>query len=269
MKRFAILLLSGFLVGAAASAAQAGVALIGELSRVYELSSGETAQGAVTIQNTGKEPVTVKILPSDFIADESGKNKYIPPGSSPRSNAGWISLSAQSVNIMPGERGHVTYKVVPPPDGKALNGLYWSVLLVEPAEFAAIEKDEKTGIAIRTQIRYAVKILTQVNSPGKADLAFSDRQLQHTDKGYVLTLKAENKGERLLNPTVTAELFGAAGQKLGLFKTATQRILPGFTATYEFQFGKLAGGDYRALIIADNGDDAVFAGDYALQVTAP
>lgn len=271
MKRLPLLapLLLAVLSWSAASPARAGVSLIGEALRFYEISTGQTAEGTLTVQNDGKEPQTVKVNPGDYVATEGGKGRYEKPGVSPRSNAGWISLSPQSVTILPGERGYINYKITPPPETKDFTGLYWSSLLVEPDTPAMIQRDEEAGVTVKTMIRYSVKILTQLNSPGAADMAFVERELRRSEKGISLLLKVQNKGERLLKPAATLELFGASGEKLGLFKAQALQLLPGFSGAYEFHFGKLAVGAYRALIVADNGDDAVFAGEYELQVSAP
>jgi len=250
-----------------AACAMASVSLVGEGTRFYDMASTETAQGTLVLQNNDNEAVTVNITMNDLVPGQNEQTMLVPPGSSPRSNAGWISITQQSITLGGGERGIITYKISPPNDGAKRQGLYWSVLFCEPQKPVSVATDAQNTVSIRTLVRYAVKILTQVNGPGNADMAFLERKLTPSPKGHLLSILAENKGLRLLKPAVSAELFGATGQKIGRYTATSQSILPGFRGKFEFNFGTLAAGDYRALIMADNGDDAVFAAEYELHIS--
>ena len=259
---FVILLISG-------NVSFAQVSVIGDLTREATLQPGEKFEGKITLKNRGQTPWEVNVYKNDYLFYADGTIIYGEPGRAPRSNAGWLSLSPNELTILPDETASIFY-TLQVPDDQDLSGTYWSIIMIEPTSEtgAQILKDKKhkLKIGIQTRVRYAVQIISNIGDTGAPEIDFLDKKLIHQDGKRILQLDVGNIGEKRLSPAVWVELYDSHGNKMGRFESQKKRIYPECSVRYEVDLTEVPTGDYRALVVLDNGDEHVFGAQYNLGI---
>ncbi len=244
----------------------AGVQVIGGLARERNMQPGERFEGSILLKNTGKTTTAVRVYKTDYRFFADGRTTFSPPGNLSRSSAEWISFTPSRLSVPPGQTATVGYSIKPPAT-KDLRGSYWAILMIEPAtEPAEGNEGELPGLNVRTLIRYAVQVIVNIGDTGERRIKFLDKRLINTDGKRLLQIDIENTGERVLTPNLWAELHGEGEPVKGRLEAGKQRIYPGCSARYRIDVSKVPQGMYKALVVADNGDDYVFGARYDLQI---
>jgi hypothetical protein len=266
MKKVLFLILAVSL--ATATHSFAGVAVIGSLVRHYAAKPGETFEGIILLKNTGSEAVEMGIGQTDYLFTADGSNHYDKPGTQPRSNAGWLSVNPARAFVAPQSTVSVYYKGKVPA-GSDLRGTYWSMIMVEPINVPTPEvKDEKEKVVvgIRTIMRYAVQVVTEIGATGTESLNVLEKRLIVNDGKKVLELDVGNNGERVQIPTLWAEFYNEQGISIGRFEGGRWRIYPSCSVRYKVDLADIPAGKYTAMIVMDTGGDYVTGAQYSLEI---
>jgi hypothetical protein len=196
-----------------------------------------------------------------------GRNLYGDPGSTTRSNAGWIALEQSRVVIPAGETVRVQYRGQVP-DTPTLRGTYWSLIMIESENTPAPAQQDgpKPQLGVRTLIRYAVQIAIDIRKTGAGKLSVVDRRLAAKDGKVNLVLDVENVGDRKITPGLTLELYDEAGKSVGKFSGGKWRIYPTCSVRFTVDLSHVRPGKYTALVIMDSGEDSVVGAQYALEI---
>jgi len=263
-------IIMGLLLGVVAqSAFAAGVSVVGGLTREVSLQPGSKTEGRIILRNGTDKPQQVKVYQTDYLFWADGRNEYGEPGTTPRSNARWITHTPQQLTIPPKSTESVYYTIQVPAQ-EDLKGTYWSMLMVEPLAGESLEppkaEEGKVAIGVRSVMRYAIQMVTHIGDTGTRDLKFQDRQLVVDGGKRLLRLDLENTGERWLKPLVWMELYDEQGASMGRFEGGRFRIYQGCSARYLIDLSEVPAGRYKALIVADNGDEHVFGAQYELEL---
>lgn len=233
-------------------------------------AAGERYEGKIELTNSSKVPQEAKLYQTDYSSTADGRTGYGPPGSSPRSNAAWVSLSASRVMIPAGGKATVTY-VVTVPTVTSLAGTYWSMLMVEAIdradEGAGLSRDASgPGMAIRSKIRYGVQVATHVGAASPIRIAFdSVKASTEANSERILSFDFVNAATRAAQLLMTVELFSADGKPVRKLEQQRGLLYPGHSARQRFVFGKLPAGTYTAIVTADAGGDEMFGAQYTLR----
>ena len=256
-------------IGVAAGAAAAAVSVSGKLTHEKQAAPGEAYESVIYLGNTGEEAEQVKVYQTDYLFSCDGTYNYETPGKNPRSNAGWTTFGPARVTIPPHGTSIINYSVKVP-DDPGLAGTYWSIIMVEVLSKQSPEiaggHDGQVKLGIDQVFRYGVQIVTHIEDTGQRKLKFLDTRLLREDGARVLEVDLENTGERWLRPVLWAELYDTSGTFVGKFDAGTLRIYPGTSVRYKVDLTQVAGGDYKAVVIADCGADDVFGATYSLSV---
>ncbi|MCO6441399.1 MAG: hypothetical protein J5I81_10000 [Nitrococcus mobilis] len=242
-----------------AAAAQAGIKVDGSLTHELRVHPGETSRRVVTVRNTGSIPTEVKVYRRDYHFNADGRNDYGEPGKLPRSNADWLQLNREQMRIPAGGAANVYYEIQVPND-PALHGTYWSMILVEPvAAREAVAQDLEPGETQLSQvIRYGIQIVTHIRDSGQADLVFENPRLVKETNHRLFIVDLKNRGTRWIRPRLYMELHDLQGGTMQKVEGSQQRLYPNTSVRSQFDLSALPPGEYRALIIADGGGDALF-----------
>ncbi|MBS3917994.1 MAG: hypothetical protein KG012_03800 [Deltaproteobacteria bacterium] len=247
----------------------AGVSVIGRLSQEKTVRPGEKFEGIIFLKNKGEGPGEAKVYQTDYFFFADGRNIYGEPGEIPRSNAKWISLSPTRITIPPNQTSSVHY-TVQIPENPDLKGTYWSMVMVEPMAGASPEGVEgekgKIKLGLQTIVRYGVQIVTDIGDTGVRKIRFLDRKLLSDGGKRFLQINIENTGERWLSPLVWVEIYNEQGQSIGRFESGKFRIYPGCSVRHKIDLTEVPKGKYKALLVADNGDEYVFGARYDLGI---
>jgi hypothetical protein len=265
MKRLSLFLLAAV---ALASSASAGIVVIGNLARTCSLKPGEAFEGVIFLKNTEKQPAEARISQTDYLSYADGRNEYGEAGKSPRSNANWITISPTRVKLAPGETQPVRYKGRAPAD-PALRGTFWSMIMVEPNTAPAITpegKIDQVAVGLKTTIRFAIQIVTEIGQTGTRSLQVLDRCIKNEEGKRALHLDIGNDGERLLIPAMTVELFDQRGASIGRFEAGRARIYPACSVRAKVDLTDVPAGKYAAMVLLDSGDAQVMGAQYDLEI---
>lgn len=245
-----------------------GISVVSSLAWTADLQPGGQAQGKILIHNGSNKAGDVRIYQTDYQFTADGKNDFGDPGTCPRSNAAWITVKPAQLTVAPGQTATAYYNVSVPNNPK-LTGTYWSLIMVEPMAPPppAIGKG-KPQLYLRTVLRYAIQIATNIGDTGKRNLRFSNRKLVTNGASRYLQLDIENTGQRVLIPLLWAQLYDKTGASAGRFEGKRRRLYPGCSARFHIDLTSVPPGDYTAMVVADNGDAYVFGARYTLDVGA-
>ncbi|KPL00799.1 MAG: hypothetical protein AMJ91_03245 [candidate division Zixibacteria bacterium SM23_73_3] len=267
-----------------ADTALAGVSVVGGLTREKALEPGAKFEGTIKLQNTGETTCQVSAYQTDYLFYADGSNVYGEPGSAVRSNADWLTISPKRLTIPPGEEASVYYSGQVPEikelasihddvqllESPSLVGTYWSMVMIEPEPETGPESVEgeagKVKIGIQTKVRYGIQIVTHIGDTGIRKIRFLDRRLANQEGQITLQLGIENIGERWLSPTVWVELYDDEGIEVGRFEAGKKRIYPHCSVRHEVDLSGVPKGNYKALVVVDNGDEYVFGARYDLGI---
>jgi hypothetical protein len=248
-------------------AGEAGIAIVGGLTRERQVEPGKTYQGTIQIRNTEDEPVEIKIYQTDYLFYSDGRIFYGEPGEDPRSNAKWISYSPTRLTIPPQGLSEVNYRYQVPND-QSMIGTYWSMLMVEALaegspEALGAEKDKVT-LGIRHAFRFAIQMVTHISDTGKGKLKLDAKLVKEEEKRF-LQIAAENVGERWLRPSLWVKLYDEQGKYVGKFEGRGMRLYPGTSISRKIDLSDVPRGVYKALLVLDAGGDDIFGASYTLK----
>jgi hypothetical protein len=241
---------------------------------IHTVEQGQAVEGIVTLRSTAASPEWVRLYLTDYSNDARTGWQYPEAGTLPRSCAPWVDLMQTEVLLQPGEVRNVFYRVVVPAQTET-QGTYWCALMIEPhgvdEDHAAPQtaEDGKLVLAIRHVIRYQLSLIVNVGNTGERALGFAEPVLETTDDGSTsFQVLVENTGQRWLNPVSWLEVYDDLGQLVGRVESPRTRILPGVASRRSFDLTGLDAGEYQALLLVDDGDDAVFGTVFALHLVS-
>jgi len=263
------LVLSAMLLILSVGSVNANVTVLGGLTREIEAHPGELISGTIDFSNNADEFAYVDVYQTDYLFFADGRTLYGDPGVVKRSNASWISFSPSRVAISAGGTASVYYEITVPADTE-LSGSYWSVLMIEPVSGDVVSRmggnTDEISVGIKTIVRYAVQIITDIGETGKSSIRVTDNSLTTENGKRILHLDIENDGERRLSPAVWADLYRNDGTYMGRFESGRKRIFPNCSVRHHIDLSEVPKGAYTALMIVDNGDDQVFGANYEVRL---
>ena len=233
----------------------AEVTVIGGLTRDKTVQPGQQYEELIFLKNTGEVPAQARIYQTDYLFSADGKNSYGKPGTAPRSNAKWVSLSDDVKTIPPGETVGVKFTVIVP-GGKEMTGTYWSMIMVEYAGKPPALKDrgkEEVQLGLRHVMRYGVQIVNHLGGTGEVKVKIAGKSLISEDGRKTYRVDIGNAGDRWVGPEtdVWLELFDMKGGSAGKFEGKHKRIYPGTSVRQEFDLTNAAPGKYKGLLVID------------------
>lgn len=247
---------------------QANITVVSGLSERTVVNPGESWSGSILLLNNGSETASARLFQTDYRFSAGGEAHYDSPGTQERSNASWIRLDQTRITLAPGEQAPVGFRGTVP-DDPDLTGTYWSVIMVEPENpEAAPDPESDQSVGIRTLVRYAVQVISDISDTGSREVKFLDRRLVRRGEEQVLEVDVANVGEQLLRPQVKVELFDESGGRRGRFQTDHVRLFPGTSARFRVPLTGMDPASYRALVLVDDGSDDVFGAQYRLHLKA-
>lgn len=120
-------------------------------------------------------------------------------------------------------------------------------------------------VGFRQVTRYGVQLAAHFRDQAEQNVSFDGIQLLVTEEGQThFQVDISNSGALMLQPKVYLRVFGADGKESGPFDGTLFRIYPGTSVRQRIDVSSLSAGTYQALLVVDNGEDAVFGGQYEL-----
>lgn len=246
--------------------ASAQIAVVGSTVEERVVAPGESYFGSIVVRNLTKQDQPVRIYQTDYRFFADGTSHFDNPGTSPRSNAPWITPTVRSLLVPPSSEMTITYAVkIPAAD--SLAGTYWSAIMVEGAP---TEPGRSSGgrpqVGVGAVMRYAVQVASHIKTTGSRKVTFANSKfVGNPDSTKAFELDVINAGERAYRPALWIEVYDDQGTLKANARQERGLLYPGSSLKQTFQLGKLAAGTYRAVVFADSGEDAVFASQFTLK----
>jgi hypothetical protein len=261
-----------FLVAALAAciapaAARAQIAVLSSTVEEKIALPGEKYTGTIVVSNPSAQPQAARIYQTDYRFASDGTAHYDDPGSSPRSNAAWITPQASRIVVPANSQVTVPYSIAVPKED-SLRGTYWSLIMVEgapsePAGPAVVAG--KPAVAVGAVMRYAVQVATHIQNSGTRTVQFASPRAARSAAGSAaLDVDLVDNGERAYRPTLWVEVYDAGGTLRAKAKQSRGLLYPGTSLHQHFDLGALPSGTYKAVIFADTGEDSVFATQFTI-----
>jgi hypothetical protein len=226
---------------------------------------GESYKGQFLVKSTDSTDVEVKVYQADYRFNANGDNLYGEPGTLERSNAHWIKFAPQIFTLYGNTERTIFFTVSVPQKLETNNsitsfsGSYWSLIMVEskPVEKAKLNRDH-SKLGITTIMRYGIQIVTNIGITENKNLLFNNSLLLKEKNILFLQFDIENDGDQALNPNVWLELYKSDGEKVGNFSVGPKRTFPKTSIRHRIKLDQVPNGDYKALLIADCGEEDLF-----------
>lgn len=230
---------------------------------------GKNYEKSLPLLNSGSQPLDIAIYQRDYFFNSDGQNRYDLPGTLERSNAPWVQVNQRSLRLLPQESSRIPY-VVTVPNQPALNGSYWSVVLLELQDHSPVEKGKPKQL-----LRYAVQVITHISSAaGESDIHFYEKGLKKlsvdrapaseiplkkkvTAKTHALVYQMDlvNKGNRAIRPSIWLEIYDQQGNPAHKVGGDAKTIYPETSVRFQANLEHLAAGNYTGVVMADGGND--------------
>ncbi len=252
---------------ASAGGAAAQIAVVSDAVEEKTAAAGESYGGTIRILNTSGRAQEVKVYQTDYAFHADGRTMYGEPGTAPRSNARWVTMSPARLTLAPGAESTVSFRVAIPA-APARSGSFWSMVMVEPIEAGSAESSQrapsrKAELSVRTRTRFGVQVVTHLGEEGARTLEFgAPRASKEPGGAKSLEVDLANTGDRAFRPTLRLELFTADGAPAGRVESGRGLVYPGTSLRQRFELGSIPAGTYDALVVADAGGDDVFGARY-------
>ncbi len=247
--------------------AAAQITVRGKLAHDLDVTPGMVVTGSIMVDNDSDAMQEAKVYLRDYMFYADGTNAYDDPGTVGRSNAPWVRFTPESMRIPPRTSVAVNYEItVPDTTGP---GSYWSILMVEGVDASSAESTEGAAserqVGFRQVTRYGVQLALHYKENAEQSVSFDNIQLLVDENGKTFfQVDISNSGGLMLHPNVYLRVFDADGAEFGPFQGSLYRMYPETSVRHRIELAGLASGTYQALLIVDNGEDAVFGGQYEL-----
>jgi hypothetical protein len=217
---------------------------------------GETVSQSVTFSNNSPNALSFINRIQDWDRDSLGNKVYYDSNTRPLSNGKWISLSANSVMIKPGEVKQVIVSLNIPADAKKLTH---SMIFFTQVKEQQTEQVKGTAIGISVLMEVGVQVYYDpkgLNSGEFEFLAFEDRGVVVDPKGASvrrLALKIHNKGAINKDATLRFELTNKDTGEETKFGSEIIAMLPDATQWVMLDLPVTLKGNFLAVALLDAG----------------
>jgi hypothetical protein len=246
--------------------ADAQIAVVGSTVEEHVAAPGESYVGTIVVRNLTKQDQPVRIYQTDYLFFADGTSHFDAPGTTPHSNAPWITPTVRSLLVPPASEVTVTYTVKVPAND-SLVGTYWSTIMVEgAASEPGRPSSGRPQVGVGAIMRYAVQVATHIKTTGSRKVTFANSKfLTNPDSTQAFELEVRNVGDRAYRPALWIEVYDEQGGLKVNVRQERGLLYPGTSLKQTFALGKLPHGTYRAIVFADSGEDAVFASQFTLK----
>src|ERR1700712_2111991 len=212
---------------------------------VYSLAPGAVQHGGVIISNTGTASGTVKLFAADATTGRTTGTVYLTDRKASKVGA-WISLSATSLTLKPGEHQTVRFTVHVPSSQKA--GQWVGGVVAETSRQVSGPKSKQKA-SVQIKIRDLTIVAVQVNVPGPPVIGFTIGGVKTGgQRGFQeMVTHIANTGNVLVKPTGTVTVLDKQGKTLQTLTFKMDTFLPETAVDYPLLLKKaLPAGDYTA-----------------------
>jgi hypothetical protein len=243
----------------------AGIPRINPLKVEEKMLPGEIKEGTITLSNSQKEVMHLKIYVQDWAYDSSqgnGTKKFASPGLLPFSCSGWLRVYPEQLSLSPGESQKIRYILSVPADA---HGGYHSALFFE----SALAQNQEGVVNISG--RLASLIYVEVTGTIKRECKINSFRLTREEHSKILELQLDfkNRGNTHLAIEPTFNLLNREGALVARGAFPKIYTLPNDSVTKTTTWpGNLSEGVYDVILTVDLGENQVLVKEWKITVSA-
>ncbi len=221
-----------------------------EVSQIeFDLQVPAGGSGTFSFLVHNDEQITddIKVYLVDWDRDVEGNHRFYEPGSLPRSNTAWITVTPTSFSLKPDEAREVRFTITVPPD---VQGTYWGMIMVEGRP----RPQERGGTTVMVVPRFGIKVYETPPWTGtRAGRITGVQRLGLNPLTFLIGF--ENTGDIHLRVSGEVQVLDARGELVERIEVAQFPILPGAVreARARGSSPRPAPGRYYALAVLDFG----------------
>jgi P pilus assembly chaperone PapD len=228
---------------------------------------GSVANQAITVQNSGKEPLRVRARITDWDLARDGAPQFegVPEGG-PYSATAWVRVAPPELVVDPGKEGIVRFSLTVP-QGIEPAGYRTGILF----EFLppGLDPGKKGRGEVQFRSRIASLIYVNVGTPPIA-VELTDLLSRDTKEGLRVIAVLKNTSKRTVRTKGTLTLFDRAGATIAQLPIPDVPLLPEREREVAIPTSegdkRLPAGEYRVELKIDVGMAAVIVGETTLKV---
>ncbi|MCH9630108.1 MAG: hypothetical protein S4CHLAM37_01010 [Chlamydiia bacterium] len=227
------------------------ICVTSKLTLEKEVELGEEYIEQISVSNPTDEVHEVRLFLQDYLFNCEGENFFNEPGSHDRSNAGWVEVA--TTNLIVGAHSSVTVDLkIKVPKKESLEGVYWSMVFVEPI-FRPKKSDlDKKKVQLQTIMRYGIQVISNIKNTGVYDFKIENKDVILQEDQRLLKFDVYNTGTLSISPDYWVEVFSTEGKTKGVFRGSRTRVYPYTSSRFLIDVTDLKPGDYNSLIIFDD-----------------
>lgn len=239
--------------------------LISHIEFDLALPRGASETLAFQLINNEADPLEIQISLADWDRDLHGENRFYPPGTLPRSAAGWLSVSPLRFDLARNEQKDVRFSLRVPRD---IEGTYWAAILVEASPK---QTQPQPGTTVVVRRRFAVKIFETPPGTGRRDgrITMLDVRGLNPPNAWI---EFENRGTvHVQRVSGRIEIRDERGSTVDKIEFDSFPTLPGAKRQLKVTSGRKKGdllppGRYAVIAILDYGGESLAGGQYILRI---
>lgn len=234
----------------------ANVIVVNGLTHTYSGVSGQTFQGEVVLVNPTEVDQRVLFSLSEAIYNCESGRAFVEDLDHKNSSTSWFDGSVLDKVLASKEKYIYKYSITIPYDA-TLKGSYWTTLMVDVDK--PIREETANGIGLNTKMRYAIRLLTDVNVKEDVEIDFTNIELKlNTQKNKrELVVKMLNGTVFIENVKLTLEVYDAGGNRVLETETKRLAVFPEVCRDFIVDVSGLPDGNYQCIILANSREEFV------------
>lgn len=237
------------------------------ISQEIDVLPGQSFVGTIHVAGGASEE-TVSAYISDWKRLPNGDREDLAPGTAQRSCGKWISLTPEKFTASAKSAVDLRYSFTVPDDA---TGSYWTYIMAEgsPRPMAPAQKGDKPGVGITANLRYAIRIVVNVDRDRNVLGKINQVEVVPGGEGAVMTARFlfENSGNTFINARYYTEVRNYDGDTI--YRTDIREFysfpISEFWVNVPIE-AEIPEGKYLALVVVDYGGRSRVAGETRFSV---
>lgn len=240
------------------------VLVLNGLTHEYSGQPGETVSGEVILINSSSENQRVTFDLNDAIFSCTANRFFTKDSTHIQSSRNWFVGDLMDRTLYPKEKFVYRFKIVIPHD-ETLVGSFWSMLMIN-IDKPIKEETLKDRIGLDTKVRYAIGLLTNVNSYDQVNLDFLDVDIVKNsgELSEILNIKVGSDSNFIEGVRLSLEVYDKNGNLVFEGDTKRNMIFPGYCRDFGIDISTLETGDYTCVLVANTREE-FFGTNFTLQ----
>lgn len=227
----------------------------------YSVEAGGIETKSVRVKNHSNKPQTFVINLSDQVRDSLGNKDNLPPGTTARSCADWLTINPSFFDLAPNEAKEVEVTMQVPKDGFDTKWIMMYIKTTQEQSASNIDKVVSSGVIVSPRIGVRIYQSPASNGNYKAHLKKMKEVPSSTPTEREFQVTVQNTGGKVIRPKLYLVLSNLKDATEKKFPPIQKTILPDETQIITLKMPKdQQPGKYVLATIMDYGHNQPLEG---------